>query len=236
MISIRTATRVNGWRYPNKLVLPETAGINKFAGCMQVLKEQLSAGILKEASTLFYEHSFLGTSMREVAKGCGIAVGNIYNYYQNKDELFQMATLPAVEALRQILKEIDDTSAGAIQKFTSEESISIWAAKLSSMLIKNDKAFTMLLLRANGSSLENFLEDSSDMVVKSLHSLLERIHALRPSIAMTFSDEKLRLSLVRLFAIFEHVLKTHADEQEAKRIIALSLQFELSAFRTVAAN
>jgi len=44
--------------------------------------------ILQAASDLFTTQGFHGTSTREIAAKAGVSLGNIYNYFGNKEELF----------------------------------------------------------------------------------------------------------------------------------------------------
>lgn len=65
------------------------------------------AVILRSALRLFVEQGYHGTSMRQIAQKAGISLGNIYNYFPSKDELFlgvflenhpYRDVLPALEA------------------------------------------------------------------------------------------------------------------------------------------
>lgn len=44
--------------------------------------------IEKEAMSLFHQHDFNQVDMKMIAKKCNIAVGTLYNYYPNKQQLF----------------------------------------------------------------------------------------------------------------------------------------------------
>jgi len=50
--------------------------------------EQNQRKIEAAALRLFTRQGFHGTSVREIADAAGISLGNIYNYYQTKEELF----------------------------------------------------------------------------------------------------------------------------------------------------
>lgn len=56
---------------------------------MQVLKEDIRSRILTVARQQFERKGYVKTSMREIAGLAGVGVGNIYNYFTNKDELFR---------------------------------------------------------------------------------------------------------------------------------------------------
>ena len=72
---------------------------------MQVLKEDIRGRILTVARQQFERKGYSKTSMREVAELAGVGVGNIYNYFTNKDELFREVVRPVLYALEAMLQE-----------------------------------------------------------------------------------------------------------------------------------
>lgn len=55
---------------------------------MQVLKDGIRTEIVRSAEHLFAEKGFFSTSVEMVAKNAGISKGNVYIYFNNKQELF----------------------------------------------------------------------------------------------------------------------------------------------------
>lgn len=49
--------------------------------------------IITAALQLFIQHGFHGTSMRQIAASAGVALGNIYNYFSSKEEIFLVVLL-----------------------------------------------------------------------------------------------------------------------------------------------
>jgi AcrR family transcriptional regulator len=45
--------------------------------------------IVSTAHSLFLEQGFHGTTMRQIAKGSGMALGSLYNHFKDKDDLFR---------------------------------------------------------------------------------------------------------------------------------------------------
>lgn len=55
--------------------------------------ERTRAEIIKAAHDLFLQKGYHGTSMRQIAKSAGIALGGIYNHFASKDEIFRDVVL-----------------------------------------------------------------------------------------------------------------------------------------------
>ena len=72
---------------------------------MQVLKEDIRGRILTVARQQFGQKGYSKTSMREIAELSSVGVGNIYNYFTNKDELFREVVRPVLCALEAMLQE-----------------------------------------------------------------------------------------------------------------------------------
>ncbi|MGM0418929.1 MAG: TetR/AcrR family transcriptional regulator [Thermodesulfobacteriota bacterium] len=50
--------------------------------------------IISAAKELFAEKGYSATSIREIAKKSGLSLGNFYNYFKNKEELFKQTIDP----------------------------------------------------------------------------------------------------------------------------------------------
>ena len=71
---------------------------------MQVQKEDIRGRVLTVAKRQFERKGYSKTSMREIAELAGVGVGNIYNYFTNKDELFHEVVRPVLHALEAMLQ------------------------------------------------------------------------------------------------------------------------------------
>jgi AcrR family transcriptional regulator len=57
--------------------------------------ERTRPEILQAAFKLFTSQGYHGTSMRQIARQAGIALGGIYNHFKSKEEIFEAVTLMA---------------------------------------------------------------------------------------------------------------------------------------------
>lgn len=69
--------------------------------------ERTHSNIIESAHELFITQGYHGTSMRQIARNAGIALGGIYNHFASKEEIFQsvfienhpyLAMIPAIES------------------------------------------------------------------------------------------------------------------------------------------
>jgi AcrR family transcriptional regulator len=68
--------------------------------------------IIEAANDLFITQGYNGTSMRQIAKQAGIALGGIYNHFSSKEEIFEavfLANHPFLEMLPAIESAPGDT-------------------------------------------------------------------------------------------------------------------------------
>lgn len=72
---------------------------------MQVKKDYTHEQIVEIAKRVFLRNGYSKTSMRDIAKGAGIGVSNIYNYFKSKDELFRHIVKPLIVDLERMMHE-----------------------------------------------------------------------------------------------------------------------------------
>ena len=72
-----------------------------------VIAEKMS-GIECAAKDLFIKQGFHATSMRDISKRANVSLGNLYNYYQTKEAIFESIINRYVTEIDQKLKDIFD--------------------------------------------------------------------------------------------------------------------------------
>lgn len=77
---------------------PESAEKAAKGGRRAAAEAESREKILRAAEGLFSTKGFHGTGLRDVANGAGVSVGNIYNHFATKEELFD-SLLQELEAL-----------------------------------------------------------------------------------------------------------------------------------------
>ena len=193
---------------------------------MQVLKEDIRGRILTVARQQFGQKGYSKASMREIAELAGIGVGNIYNYFTNKDELFREVVRPVLCVLEAMLQEHHGIRGEDIMMMRSEEYLKSCIDEYVSLIDKHRGLMEILLFRAQGSSLEHFREtytDRSTELVKAWFASMQQKH---PEINTAVSDFIIHLHTVWMFTMFEELLM-HSVYPDRKWKLSCTIIFYL---------
>jgi AcrR family transcriptional regulator len=81
----------------------------------QTLKPEVRRGILAAAAAAFMQAGYRGARLQDIARACGVATGNLYRYYRDKDDLFAAIVPRSVAArlLRLIRARVRELAAGS---------------------------------------------------------------------------------------------------------------------------
>ena len=72
---------------------------------MQKLKDKIRNRIITAALQEFSGNDYEKASMRHIGKAAGISVSNMYNYYRNKEELFESIIKPVYETVKNLFRQ-----------------------------------------------------------------------------------------------------------------------------------
>lgn len=200
---------------------------------MQVLKEDIRSRVLAVAKLQFGQKGYSKTTMREIAGLAGVGVGNIYNYFANKDELFCEVVHPVLYALEAMLQEHHGIRGEDIMMMRSEKYLRACIDEYVSLVDTHRELMEILLFRSQGSSLEHFREnytDRSTEVVKAWFSSMQQRH---PEINTAVSDFIIHLHTVWMFTMFEELLMHSVARQEMEAILHDYIFFEIQGWRAI---
>ncbi|MDR1707736.1 TetR/AcrR family transcriptional regulator [Dysgonomonas sp.] len=145
---------------------------------MRVLNDDKQIAILDAARKEFILKGFKDASMRNIAQEANVGLSNIYNYFKNKDEIFQEILRPARSELYSFIQEQHSEANIDYNRTTSfghqEEVIDYYI----DLICKYKEEYRLLLFHTNGSSLCDFRESFIDYLTKISFSYmdLERKH------------------------------------------------------------
>ena len=126
---------------------------------MQIQKENIRFELVRAARGEFLKKGFKDTSMRAIAKEAGVSLSNIYNYFDNKDRLFQEILAPAVRALERVLEEHNSEPNLTLEVFNSTEFLRENTRIFTELIMQYREELNILLFQSHGSTLEGFKEE-----------------------------------------------------------------------------
>ena len=200
---------------------------------MQVLKENIRSRVLTVARQQFGQKGYSKTSMREIAESASIGVGNIYNYFTNKDELFCEVVRPVLNALEAMLQEHHGIRGEDIMMMRSEKYLKSCIDEYVSLIDKHRGLMEILLFRAQGSSLEHFREDYTDRSTELVKEWFSSMQQKHPEINTAVSDFIIHLHTVWMFTLFEELLMHSVSQQEMETILHDYILFEIQGWRAI---
>ena len=157
---------------------------------MQKKKDYTHEQIVEIAKREFLKNGYAKTSMRDIAKGAGIGVSNIYIYFKSKDELFRHIVMPLLHQMETMMREhhnVKNQEAFLIYA-TGEcnEMIADHVQEYMRLINNHRDELKLLLYQSQGSSLENYIDTytdkSSNMVLAFMDEANATILISAPSI------------------------------------------------------
>lgn len=121
---------------------------------MSNLKNEVKERILNNATNEFYEQGFNGASMRKIARNSRMVVGNVYRYFNSKENLFNEVLNEAYEAIVRIIA-IEILDINHLDPVLNE---------LTSICITYPKQIVILITR--------YIDAEDDLLLNNLKSLI----------------------------------------------------------------
>lgn len=203
---------------------------------MQIQKEHTREQILQAAEQAFHQQGFAKTSMRDIARLSGVGVGNLYNYFpKGKDEIFRLIVSPLIQDMeRMVYEHHDERHAERYLDYLSNgnpELLEYQMREYLSLMRRHRRLMELLFFRAQGSSLENFMDEFTDRCTEQVVRFMKRAAELRPDITPTCSPFTYHLHTVLMFTMFCEIIKHRLPPREAERVVQDYITFEYSGWR-----
>jgi AcrR family transcriptional regulator len=201
---------------------------------MQVKKEYTHEHILEVAKRVFLRKGYSKTSMRDIAKGAGIGVSNIYNYFKSKDDLFRYIVMPLVTELETMMYEhhkmSNQESFMNCDPCNSEEMIAKNVQEYLRLINNHRDEFKMLLYQAQGSSLENYIDTYTESCSNLVLDFMEEFKKKYPDCGVICSPFTYHVHIVWMFSFISEMIKHELSSQEMKEAIEDYIKFEFSGW------
>lgn len=113
--------------------------------------------ILKAALKIFSEGGFHGVTMQDIANEAEFAVGTLYKFFKNKEDLYRALLVEKVDAIGKTLAETIESGIDEI------DSLRKYLKNLIRLLKKDEKFFRIFLSEIHGTTLNLPIESDKEL-------------------------------------------------------------------------
>lgn len=144
---------------------------------MQMLKDSVRDRITTSAKRLFSKRGFRETSVRMIATDAGITVGNIYRYFDTKEQILDYVLQPVIEYVQQLICQHNTEQ--HLSKMDDHRSYHEFVARSMVDIFENyQEEYRILIRQTHGTAYEDYYENlvaqiSATMIEFSKNPLLK---------------------------------------------------------------
>ena len=204
---------------------------------MQTKKDYTREKIIEIAKRVFLKNGYAKTSMRDIAKGAGIGVSNIYNYFNSKDELFRHIVKPLLTELERMMREHHNVEEqdDFICYATGQRNGMVGDHVKEYMLLINNHRdeLKLLLYQSQGSSLEKYIDTYTDECTKMVLAFMDEFKRKYPEYGVIHTPFTYHVHIVWMFSFISEVIKHDLSADEIRRAIEDYILFEFNGWRAL---
>jgi AcrR family transcriptional regulator len=181
---------------------------------MQTPKEHTRREILNAAKEEFIQMGFEKASMRTIAKKAKVSTSNIYNYFENKEHLLIEILNPVLSGLE---KAFDFISQPNYFEKRFNDSYETWKERFDiglSYVDNHRDIFTLLLLKSQGSSLEDFPDTLLSRLTALNFEQYKHFKEANPNYKGDVSEFAIRNILSFFLNIFVQMIRQNISKSE----------------------
>lgn len=198
---------------------------------MQILKQDIRDRLLQVAKSHFLKFGYLKASMRSIASDTGIGVGNIYNYYKDKDALFRAVVAPVLCRFEEMLMKHHNPAKPDVTRLVSDDHYYGLVNEYVELINGNRDRLKILFMRSEGSSLENFTDYFCDKTTAVIEKWFDGIRSDNPEMRFIISPMTIHLHTVWEFSLLKEIIAHNVPKKDIPCIVADFIRFEIAGWR-----
>lgn len=173
--------------------------------------------ILASAKTEFSNKGFKDASVRAIARQAGTAAGNVYNYFESKDDLFCKLLQPLIDALDAFFRAHNSEQNLSIDIFSAPSSQFDTMNNIFGLTEKYTDELKLLWFHSEGSSLARFKDTLVERQTETGMEYLRLMHDRYPHLNTDISPFFLHLSSSFWVALVGEMIRNTGFTREEKQ-------------------
>lgn len=180
---------------------------------MQYLKDEVRNSIAEEALKEFMEKGYEGASIRSIAKKSNTSVGNIYKYFESKEDLYENLIGAVYHRLMNYIDQFDKVELNDTAALIFNE----LAQEIVEIFNDSSEEISILLNQSKGSKYENCKSIFVDFITRIVTEQMKYELSTRGKrLKDNFTIYLVSYSIVESIAI---IVRERRDGAEVKRLI-----------------
>lgn len=180
---------------------------------MQYLKDEIRNSIAQEALKEFMEKGYEGASIRSIAKKSHTSVGNIYKYFDSKEDLYENLIGSVYKILIDYIKQFDMVELNERASFIFDELME----KIMEVFNESSTEVSILLNQSDGSKYANCKRIFVDFITRIVTETMKyELSRKGKRLKDNFVIYLVSYSLVESIAI---VVRQKQDGTEVRKLI-----------------
>lgn len=201
---------------------------------MKTLKDDIRQRILAVARQEFITHGVRNTSVRTIAHKAGIAVGNVYNYFESKDNLFCEVLRPLINSLNTYILSHNAERHLNLEVFFEKHFQEEYILSMKTLVNKYRPELRLLLFNAEDTSLAGYANRIVEHQTRIGTEYLQLMKKRYPHIDICISPFFLHIvssTWVKFFA--ELVEHDEYSEQEVQRALMQYAAYSMAGWKAI---
>ena len=204
---------------------------------MQVQKDNIRTNILNAAEKIFLEKGFAKANIREIAKASGVGLGNLYNYFASKDQIFRTLVEPTVKRLHETIYEHHSPKYSKhieeMMTFDNPQLLENQIEEYVNLTIECRKGLELLLSKAQGSSMEDFVDKFTDICTEQFLKFMRNAELQYPRLKGMCHDFTYHLQSVWMMQCFNEIIKHKLKDDDIRQVVTDYVKFEFYGWRSL---
>lgn len=188
---------------------------------MQYKKDEVKNKLIQAGEDEFFQHGYKNSSIRRLVKSAGTTIGNFYNYFSNKEEIFQEVVGSELEIFNKFINSheiVDDADLNnSTDTINLEKAVEESIGKFMPVFTKR---FYILIACATGTTYEG----SREQVLEYIKTHFIE-HSLESGIIIKNIDETAKLLAHEFLEGILYIIKNHGEGAVAETLIKNHILF-----------
>lgn len=191
----------------------------------QIRKDNKRKYIIKTAISIFSEHGYSGTTIKDIVTQANISTGTFYFYFKNKDDLFEIIYDDFIELLNKVSEFSLSNNIGVAEGFCRSKASEMW-------IFQNCKGVAKALM-IESAGFNPVFESKRCEILKRSDERIEKIFSgLKKMGLLSIADAKTCAILCNgtMYSIITNWLQESNDKKLTDYILPI-VMFNLNAFQ-----